>query len=38
VRFLIKRTPHFSLPRDALACGGWFSVYALRDLSQETTP
>lgn len=38
VRALIARTPHFSLPTDALSCGGWFSIYALRDLSQSEQP
>jgi iron complex transport system substrate-binding protein len=38
VRALIEKTPHFALPDAAMACGGWFSIYALRDLSQETTP
>lgn len=38
VRALIEKTPHFALPDAAMACGGWFSLYALRDLSQETVP
>lgn len=38
VRALIAKTPHFTLPAAALGCNGWFSVYALRDLSQTPIP
>jgi len=35
VRKLIAATPHFTLPRRAMACTGWFSVYDLRTLSHS---
>ncbi|MDI7774354.1 iron ABC transporter substrate-binding protein [Asticcacaulis sp. EMRT-3] len=38
VRALIARTPHFTLPARALSCGGWFTIYDLRDLSQTPIP
>jgi len=38
VRALIEKTPHFTLPQAALGCNGWFSIYALRDLSQIPVP
>ena len=35
VRRLIAATPHFTLPRRALACTGWYSAYDLRTLSHS---
>ncbi len=32
---LIAATPHFTLPRRALACSGWYSAYDLRVLSHS---
>ncbi len=36
VRRLIAATPHFTLPQQSLACSGWFTAYAVRDLSLQT--
>ncbi len=35
VRDLIAATPHFTLPRRAMLCGGWYSAYDLRVLSHS---
>jgi len=35
VRRLIDATPHFALPRRAVACTGWYSAYDLRTLSHS---
>ena len=35
VRKLIAATPHFALPRRAIACSGWYSAYDLRNLSHS---
>lgn len=35
VRKLIAATPHFTLPRTAIGCSGWYSAYDLRTLSRS---
>jgi len=35
VRRLIDTTPHFTLPRRAMSCSGWYSAYDLRLLSHS---